>query len=101
MCIMQSRSGKAEPNDLQVFSADDGCSLDARAARRELQRARVIAAVRRFECEHGRLPRALEFFRWRYEQAIDAPTQATVYKLFPDGFPEVLAEARQLAGATV
>jgi hypothetical protein len=50
----------------------------------------VIAAVRTFERDHGRLPRALEFFRWRYEGAVDAPTQATVYKLFPGGWTEVL-----------
>jgi hypothetical protein len=62
-----------------------------RAARREQQRARVIAAVRRFEREQGRLPRALEFFRWRYEGAVDAPTQSSVYKLFPGGWTEVLS----------
>lgn len=50
----------------------------------------MIAAVRTFERDHGRLPRALEFFRWRYERAIDAPTQGTVYKLFPGGWTEVL-----------
>jgi hypothetical protein len=61
-----------------------------RAARREQQRQRVIAAVQTFRREHGRLPRAMEFFRWRYEGAVDAPTQATVYKLFPGGWPEVL-----------
>ena len=61
-----------------------------RAVRRAAQRERVIAAVRAFERERGHRPRALEFFRWRYEQAVDAPTQATVYKLFPGGWPEVL-----------
>ena len=34
---------------------------------------------------------ALEFFRLRYERAVNAPTQATVYKLFPGGWAEVLA----------
>ena len=68
-----------------------------RAARRERQRARVIGAVRTFEREFGRLPRALEFFRWRYEREIDAPTQATVYYVFPGGWSEVLDGARQLA----
>jgi hypothetical protein len=57
----------------------------------------VIAAVRRFASEHGRLPRALEFFRWRYEGRIDAPTQATVYNLFPGGWNEVLGEFRRAA----
>jgi hypothetical protein len=61
--------------------------------RREQQRARVIAAVRRFEREHGRLPRALEFFRWRLSTPVDAPTQGTVYKLFPGGWSEVIQAA--------
>ena len=55
----------------------------------------MIGAVRRFEREHGRLPRALEFFRWRYEAAVDAPTQDTVYKLFPGGWAEVLGAVHQ------
>ena len=50
----------------------------------------MIAAVRTFERDHGRLPRALEFFRWRYQGDVDAPTQATVYNLFPGGWSEVL-----------
>ena len=65
-----------------------------RAARRVQQRARVIAAVRAFEREHGQLPRALEFFRWRYERAVDAPTQGTIYRLFRGGWAEVLDQAR-------
>jgi len=67
-----------------------------RAARREQQRERVIAAVQKYRREHGRLPRAMEFFRWRYEGAVDAPTQATVYNLFPGGWSEVLANAQPL-----
>jgi hypothetical protein len=74
---------------------------ERRTDRRNAQRARVVAAVRRFERERGLLPRALEFFRWRYDSAIEAPSQASVYKLFPGGWPEVLECARQAAGATV
>jgi hypothetical protein len=70
-----------------------------RAAQRVRQRARVVEAVREFEREHGRLPRALEFFRWRLEGAVDAPTQATVYSLFPGGWAEVLDAAGGLARA--
>jgi hypothetical protein len=55
--------------------------------------------VREFEREHGRLPRALEFFRWRLEGAVDAPTQATVYSLFPGGWAEVRDAAGGLARA--
>ena len=73
-----------------------------RQQERDAQRARVIAAVRRFKYEHGRLPRALEFFRWRYEASVDSPSQASVYKLFPGGWSEVLGcAARHAAGATV
>ena len=61
-----------------------------RARPREEQRERVVAAVRRFAEEHGRLPRAMEFFRWRLEAATDAPSQATVYRLFPAGWSSVL-----------
>jgi hypothetical protein len=62
-----------------------------RARRRDEQRARVLATVRRFEAEHGRVPRAMEFFRWRLEAAPEAPSQSTVYNLFPGGWPAVLA----------
>jgi hypothetical protein len=62
-----------------------------RARRRDEQRARVLTAVRRFEAEHGRLPRAIEFFRWRFQAAPDAPSQGTVYNLFPGGWPAVIA----------
>ena len=65
-----------------------------REARREQTRDRVIEAVRRFEREHGRWPRAMEFFRWRLEAAVDTPTQATVYHRFPGGWAEVIAAAR-------
>ena len=67
------------------------------AKRREQQnanRARVIASVRRFEAEHGRLPRAMEFFRWRIAAVPDSPTQGTVYNLFPGGWDAVLAACR-------
>jgi hypothetical protein len=74
---------------------------ERRAVLQRAQRARVVAAVRQFEREHGRLPRALEFFRWRLESSIDAPSQGTVYRLFPGGWDEVLGRAAQVAGATV
>jgi hypothetical protein len=66
----------------------------ARGPQRAAKRARVVEAVRRFETEHGRLPRAMEFFRWRFAHAPDAPSQAAVYKLFPGGWQAVLAAAR-------
>jgi hypothetical protein len=68
-----------------------------RDARRREQRARLVAAVRRFERENGRSPRALEFFRWRLDAKVSAPSQGAVYGLFPGGWAEVL----QVAGATV
>ena len=72
-----------------------------REARRRVQRERVLDAVRRFERECGRLPRAMEFFRWQIERAVNAPTQGTVYRLFPGGWDEVLRGVRQVAGAVV
>jgi hypothetical protein len=62
----------------------------ARSERREQQRARVVAAVRRFETERGRMPRAMEFFKWRLAAAPDTPSQGTVYNLFPGGWAAVL-----------
>ena len=62
----------------------------ARRERLDRQRARVAAAVRQFEAEHGRKPRAMEFFKWRLVAAPDTPTQATVYNLFPGGWAAVL-----------
>ena len=70
---------------------------ERRQAHRREQRAKVAAAVQRFEREHGWRPGAGEFFRWRLESVVDAPTQSTVYRLFPGGWAEVL----QVAGATV
>jgi len=32
----------------------------------------------------------MEFFKWRLVAAPDTPTQGTVYKLFPGGWPAVL-----------
>jgi hypothetical protein len=71
----------------------------ARAAQRERRRALVVSAVRRFEREHGRWPRALEFFRWRLQAAVEAPSQATVYTRFPGGWAEVIEEARRTVKA--
>lgn len=64
--------------------------VERRQRRREEQRARVVATVMRFKREFGRLPGALEFFRWRLHAAPKTPTQATIYKLFPNGWAEVL-----------
>jgi hypothetical protein len=66
----------------------------ARREQREAKRARVIGAVRRFEAEHGRLPRAMEFFKWRFAAAPETPSQAAVYKLFPGGWDAVLEACR-------
>jgi hypothetical protein len=65
-----------------------------RADQRRVKRERVVTAVRRFETEHGRMPRAMEFFKWRFVAAPDTPSQAAVYKLFPGGWEAVLAACR-------
>ena len=43
----------------------------------------LIAAVRRFEVAHGRLPRAMEFFRWRRRAAPQTPTEERSTGCFP------------------
>lgn len=55
------------------------------------KRAAVIASVLRCHADLGRVPRAMEYFAWRLERDPDAPTQATVYRLFPGGWAAVLA----------
>jgi hypothetical protein len=35
----------------------------------------------------------MEFFRWRLHHAPDSPSQMTVYRVFPGGWREVVAEA--------
>jgi hypothetical protein len=75
----------------RVPTASNAAARDQRqAAKREI----VLAAVRRFEAEHGRLPRAMEFFKWRFVAAPDAPSQGSVYRVFPGGWEEVLTAAR-------
>jgi hypothetical protein len=64
-----------------------------RAEDRRVKRERVVTAVRRFEAEHERMPRAIEFFKWRFAHAPDTPSQAAVYKLFPGGWQAVLNAA--------
>jgi Homing endonuclease associated repeat len=93
-------SDRAAASAATVAARHSG-GIEARAARRDAQREQVIAWVLRFEREHGRLPRAMEFFRWRLDSAVDAPSQRTVYHLFPGGWAEVLERVRQAAGATV
>jgi hypothetical protein len=72
----------------------------ARETHRAEQRERVLATLR-FAVHidgAGTLPTAMQFFRWRLINAPATPTQATVYRLFPGGWPAVLA-AYEASGA--
>ena len=65
----------------------------SREARAEQLRERVLTTLR-FAVNidgYGTLPTAMQFFRWRLINAPATPTQATVYRLFPGGWPAVLA----------
>jgi hypothetical protein len=62
---------------------------------RRVQRARVLEAVTRCRGDLGRWPRTLEFLRWRLENARESPSQATIYRLFPGGWSEVIAAAQE------
>jgi hypothetical protein len=64
-----------------------------RSARRLAQRESIAAAARRCRDDLGREPAALEFFRWRLHTAPTTPSQMTVYRAFPGGWREVVAEA--------
>ena len=72
---------------------------EARAARAEAQRERVLATLRYGVTVHGSLPTAMQFFRWRLVEAPATPSQGTVYKLFPGGWSAVL-EAYESAAAS-
>jgi hypothetical protein len=85
-------AGLADRAARSVPSRAGGAS--ARAERRAANRERVVAAVQRCAAEHGRMPRAIEFFRWRLAAAPDTPSQALVYKLFPGGWDAVLEACR-------
>lgn len=65
-----------------------------REAHDQRQRALILRGVRRCAAELGRWPSATEFFRWRNERAPDLPSHGTVYRLFPEGFEQVVATAR-------
>jgi hypothetical protein len=66
---------------------------EARAARAAAQRERVLEALRQCAAAIGHAPAAMEFFRWRLAEAPASPTQGTVYRLFPGGWPAVLSAA--------
>jgi hypothetical protein len=68
-------------------------------ARRAASRAVILDAVRRCMVDLGREPQATEFLRWRVAHAPDCPAQMTMYRLFPGGFAEVLAAARDVGTA--
>lgn len=77
----------------EVDEARAAGSATARAAYDEVQRRRVLTTLR-FALNtdgYGTLPTAMQFFRWRLINAPATPTQATVYRLFPGGWPAVLA----------
>ena len=61
-----------------------------REARATAQRERVLQTLRYLIVVHGRVPTAMQFFRWRLIEAPATPTQATVYRLFPGGWQAVL-----------
>jgi hypothetical protein len=76
----------------QVRQARAAGAAAKREARAAAQRERVLATLRYGVNLHdGTLPTAMEFFRWRLVDAPATPTQATVYRLFPGGWPAVLA----------
>ena len=81
----------ATPAAVHVARAAGGAA--ARAAYDEVKRRRVLKTLR-FAVNtdgYGTLPTAMQFFRWRLINAPATPTQATVYRLFPGGWPAVLA----------
>jgi hypothetical protein len=75
----------------QVRRARSAGGVADREARAQAQRERVLATLRYGVNRHGHVPTAMQFFRWRLVEAPATPTQATVYRLFPGGWPAVIA----------
>jgi hypothetical protein len=75
----------------EVRAARHSGGAAGRAAHDAAQRERVLATLRYGVNLYGSLPTAMQFFRWRLVEAPATPTQATVYRLFPGGWPAVLA----------
>jgi hypothetical protein len=83
----------------EVRAARQSGGVATRAAHLAAQRERVLTTLRYGVNLHdGTLPTAMEFFRWRLVEAPATPTQATVYRLFPGGWPAVLAAYEASAG---
>jgi hypothetical protein len=64
-------------------------------AHRARMRIEVLVAVRRCERDLKRPPTATEFLRWRRGRAPGTPSHATIYRLFPGGWAEVLDAAER------
>jgi LAGLIDADG endonuclease len=62
----------------------------SRPVRKAGQRAAILAALRDCTRMLERQPGITEFMAWRSRHAPDAPSQATVYRAFPDGWASVL-----------
>jgi hypothetical protein len=82
----------------EVIAASAKAKTAARAAHRERQRLAIVEAVRLSREELGHWPAALEFMRWRLECSPASPSQMTIYKMFPGGWEQVLAAAREPDG---
>jgi hypothetical protein len=68
--------------------------LPARKAERAKRRGFILDALTSCVADLGREPRATEFFQWRNEHSPETPCHMTIYRVFPEGFEEVLAALR-------
>jgi hypothetical protein len=73
---------------------------EQRAVRREAARLRLAEAILACCRDLGASPTASAFFRWRLRAAKESPSQPTLYRLFPDGWPEALSFALALEEAS-
>jgi hypothetical protein len=65
-------------------------AVELREAR---HRAKIAEAVAECARSLGRLPRPMEYFRWRLANAADVPEQTTTYRLFDGEWDAVVATA--------
>lgn len=81
----------ADARSPRTLARVSAASASGRAARRAAGRAKIIEAVRRCHQTLGRAPSATEFLRWRLDHARETPSQASLFRLFPGGWAEVVA----------
>jgi hypothetical protein len=93
-----STQGCRSPATIAKMQATTVAATQTRAAR---HRAAILGAVGECTRMLGRHPSATEFFGWRSRFAPETPSQATIYRVFPDGWESVLEALASNQGSPI